>query len=190
VPKVSTIAQTLKRGSRGNDVLTLQKALNQILGVGLAEDGIFGAKTEAAVRLFQQRQKIRVDGIVGSQTKGQFKILGYNEGGLVDYTGLALVHGTKQKPEAFLDNEDRLLIKNLTDSLKFNPTNFLPKFNLKPIIPSLAGVGNVSIQLDNLINIEGNADSNVIPRLKQEGQNILENLKKELSKRGVTFRVR
>ena len=53
---------TLKRGSSGADVKTLQGKLN------LAQDGIFGPITEEAVRDFQKRKGLTVDGIVGAKT--------------------------------------------------------------------------------------------------------------------------
>ena len=48
----------------------VQQSLNQIMGLGLAVDGIIGAQTRSAIRSFQQRQGLKVDGIVGSQTEG------------------------------------------------------------------------------------------------------------------------
>lgn len=54
---------TLKLGSRGEDVKTLQS----ILG-GLTIDGIFGAKTEVAVKNFQKSNNLVIDGIVGNKT--------------------------------------------------------------------------------------------------------------------------
>lgn len=53
---------TLQRGSRGADVKTLQGKLN------LAQDGIFGPITEEAVRDFQKRKGLTVDGVVGAKT--------------------------------------------------------------------------------------------------------------------------
>lgn len=53
---------TLKLGSRGEDVKTLQKKLN------LQVDGIFGKLTDEAVREFQKEHNLAVDGIVGSKT--------------------------------------------------------------------------------------------------------------------------
>lgn len=44
---------------------------------------------------------------------------GYSEGGLVDYTGLAMVHGTPSKPEAFLSSDDRLSIRSMLDAMSF-----------------------------------------------------------------------
>ena len=53
----------LKLGSRGNDVMTLQNLLG-----GLTVDGIFGKKTQAAVRAFQAARGLKADGIVGKLT--------------------------------------------------------------------------------------------------------------------------
>jgi lysozyme len=57
----------LGNGSRGASVVTLQKLLDASSGA-LAEDGIFGPKTEAAVRAFQAAHGCKVDGIVGPET--------------------------------------------------------------------------------------------------------------------------
>lgn len=53
---------TLKRGSRGAEVKTLQSKLN------LMADGIFGPLTEEAVKEFQKSKGLKADGIVGAQT--------------------------------------------------------------------------------------------------------------------------
>ena len=60
---------TIKSGSRGSSVSELQKLLNQN-GYGLSVDGIFGAKTQAAVRDYQAKNNLSVDGIVGQNTWG------------------------------------------------------------------------------------------------------------------------
>ena len=62
----------LKNGSRGNEVRWLQFALNQH-GYKLSVDGIFGAKTEQAVRDFQSRHKLICDGLVGQQTRTELQ---------------------------------------------------------------------------------------------------------------------
>lgn len=54
----------LRHGSRGEDVVKLQKTLNQT-GANLVVDGIFGPKTEAAVKYFQTQKGLVVDGIGG-----------------------------------------------------------------------------------------------------------------------------
>lgn len=60
--------RTLRRGSAGWDVAHLQRRLNELFAEGLTEDGVFGPLTEAAVRRFQGRTSIQVDGVVGPQT--------------------------------------------------------------------------------------------------------------------------
>jgi len=60
---------TVKRGSLGGAVRRLQAWLNDVGGGNaLAEDGQFGAATEAAVRAYQQANGLVADGIVGLKT--------------------------------------------------------------------------------------------------------------------------
>jgi len=58
----------LSQGSEGQFVTRLQALLNQVSNAGVAEDGIFGPLTDAAVRDFQTARHLLVDGIVGPQT--------------------------------------------------------------------------------------------------------------------------
>ena len=59
----------LKKGSRGNEVMELQKLLNDSgYNSGIA-DGIFGLKTKSAVIKFQIANKLIGDGIVGRLTR-------------------------------------------------------------------------------------------------------------------------
>lgn len=64
-----TSSNNLRRGSKGEDVLALQRQLNT-LGYGLAEDGSYGAATESAVRDYQSKNNLSVDGVVGTHTWG------------------------------------------------------------------------------------------------------------------------
>ncbi|MCJ8281443.1 MAG: peptidoglycan-binding protein [Rivularia sp. ALOHA_DT_140] len=59
---------TVKRGSTGSDVQTLQMMLNEVYGKVLVVDGIFGSKTEGFVKQYQEDSNLMVDGIVGPQT--------------------------------------------------------------------------------------------------------------------------
>ena len=54
--------QTLKVGSKGEDVKKLQSYLN------LCVDGIFGKMTEESVKQFQKENKLTPDGVVGPTT--------------------------------------------------------------------------------------------------------------------------
>ena len=62
------MAKYLKLGSRGAKVEALQSDLN-MLGYELIEDGIFGRGTDAAVKNFQGKHELYVDGIVGHFTE-------------------------------------------------------------------------------------------------------------------------
>lgn len=59
----------LKLGSEGPEVVELQQVLNQIYDFGLDVDGIFGPKTEEAVKFAQKDLGVTVDGIVGPITR-------------------------------------------------------------------------------------------------------------------------
>lgn len=57
------VPKTVKKGSKNKAVAMLQAALG-----GLKIDGSFGAKTDAAVRAFQKKKGLTVDGICGPKT--------------------------------------------------------------------------------------------------------------------------
>src|SRR5262249_37769591 len=73
-PAPLAIPPTVRLGSRGPLVQLAQAKLNNWIrktGVGiplLAVDGIFGPKTNAAVRRYQQSKGLAPDGIVGPKT--------------------------------------------------------------------------------------------------------------------------
>lgn len=59
---------TLKEGSHGDAVRSLQQVFAGQWSPDLVADGQFGPKTRAAVEAFQKDSGITVDGIVGEQT--------------------------------------------------------------------------------------------------------------------------
>ena len=60
--------RTLRRGSLSNYVLIAQDDLNTLGYSTGGLDGIFGAKTQEAVRNYQRKVGLSVDGIVGCNT--------------------------------------------------------------------------------------------------------------------------
>lgn len=66
---------TLRRGSEGELVQSLQKRLNEEIGSGLKVDGIFGKLTEDAVKAYQKAHKLAVDGVVGPKTWAELGVL-------------------------------------------------------------------------------------------------------------------
>ena len=91
----------------------------------------------------------------------------YATGGLVDYTGLAQVDGTPNKPEAFLSAEDTARIgaaaKLLADLPIFNATS-----NAENAVST--NIGDTSIEIH--INVENISDDydvdQMIERVKQD----------------------
>lgn len=61
----------VQMGSRGPEVSGLQQKLTQA-GYKVGQSGTFDAKTQSAVRQYQQDKGLQVDGVVGQQTWGSF----------------------------------------------------------------------------------------------------------------------
>ena len=67
IPENNT-PRTLKKGDKGEDVQAVQEALKDLGYYTGKLDGKFGAATEKAVRVFQARNALKVDGKVGPMT--------------------------------------------------------------------------------------------------------------------------
>lgn len=70
---VHSFFTTVKSGSHGEDVKTLQKKLKSLgykdsSGKELVADGIFGKNTEYALKIFQKKMNLIADGIAGPKT--------------------------------------------------------------------------------------------------------------------------
>lgn len=61
-PEIPTLRRTLKEGSQGEQVKWVQSK------VGVHNDGIFGPKTEVAVKRWQRAHDLKADGVVGPKT--------------------------------------------------------------------------------------------------------------------------
>lgn len=68
--------KTLRKGTEGSDVVTLQVMLNRA-GANLEDDGVFGSVTEKAVKAFQKKRRIKEDGVVGPVTWGELELANY-----------------------------------------------------------------------------------------------------------------
>lgn len=60
----SAVDGMLRKGDRGPAVAAVQRAL------GISADGVFGPQTKRAVKQFQARNELEVDGVVGPITRG------------------------------------------------------------------------------------------------------------------------
>ncbi len=99
----------LQIGSRGSDVLKMQRYLNAIGQYypsipQINEDGIFGYQTDQAVRAFQRLFSLQDDGIIGPATWN--KIVEVYNGlpsapdGTMPYPGTPLIVGSSGNPSS------------------------------------------------------------------------------------------
>ncbi|NES19834.1 MAG: CHAP domain-containing protein [Symploca sp. SIO3E6] len=94
-----TLTRVLRRGTKGEDVKALQRALNE-LGFNAGDvDGDFGPNTERAVRAFQANAGISIDGEVYTQTWKE--LAGRFDSTLVDLPG----ENPRLKLANFAENE-------------------------------------------------------------------------------------
>ena len=97
-------------GSKGSDVTELQKLLNNN-GYSLSVDGIFGAKTQAAVKDYQQKNNLAVDGIVGTNTWGALTKAGTTTSAPTQ-SGNSFNYG-EYKPSDAVTNAEQMLNQQL-----------------------------------------------------------------------------
>ena len=102
---------------------------------------------------------------------------GYRFGGKVTDTGtlIAPFHGTQSSPEWILnDAQLRKTISNVTLS------------TVSAIIPKLPTLNaGQMIQVEKLINVEGNVTRDVLPLIEKAGNKVMDNLQKTLNKGGI-----
>ncbi|MBQ8080539.1 MAG: peptidoglycan-binding protein [Clostridia bacterium] len=66
-PILPPLYPALRKGDAGVDVVALQNALT-LIGYPLEADGLFGKRTEAAVRVLQRDRSLKTDGVCGPRT--------------------------------------------------------------------------------------------------------------------------
>ena len=184
---VSGISGTIAEGQSGDQVKKLQKALNAIAKEtgwscgGLDEDGKFGPKTLAAVKVFQKKMKLDQDGRVGPNTKKAFSAKGYAIGSKgVSSNQLAWIDELGEELRLVPDGNGRLAyIKKGTGILTADMTERLmdiamdPQSMLDANRPSIGvhpEIHNTQIQIDNsigeLIHID-KCDQSTLPDVEK-----------------------
>ena len=66
---------TLKKGSKGENVKTLQRNLNEVMDTDINVDGSFGTITETTVKAFQKKYGLVVDGYYGPKSADKMREL-------------------------------------------------------------------------------------------------------------------
>ena len=114
----------LRRGSKGEGIKELQRRL------GMPEDeidGMFGPNTEAFVRQFQRKNNIKIDGIVGPETRAALEPN--------NNQGMAAPSTQSSEPEAWLSDGGASLEPGMpiTDAMK----PYLPNNQVGNLSPNL-----------------------------------------------------
>ena len=103
----------------------------------------------------------------------------YDKGGKIDYTGLAMVHGSKDKPE-YVFNYDQF-----KDLAKMIATyQFIPNINM-PDFKSIQTQPNTSLCIDKLIEVQGNIDKSVLPDIEKVANKVVDKINSSLKLRGI-----
>lgn len=164
---ISSASETLEDKKKANDeiihwrfkyngqyykhYLTRAEAVRAINRVYYAEKDelVAKAKTKAKKKAAEKKAKDHQNSAIKSLASNKH-IKGYSEGGLVDYTGTAIVHGSKARPESFLNAEQTAQIR---EGLKLSGKN-----------STLDGIKDVLIKLNSSIksipNIVNKTESN------------------------------
>ena len=95
-------ADSLRIGSRGDEVTKLQKALQKLGLYSMKVDGVYGQGTFAAVQAFQKKYGLKADGIAGAKTLAKLyqAVLEYQQknglkaDGIAGPKTLAKIYGT------------------------------------------------------------------------------------------------
>ncbi|WP_207669494.1 hypothetical protein, partial [Clostridium tagluense] len=111
----------------------------------------------------------------------------FSEGGVIDYTGDAKVHGSPNNSEVVFNSKQALGLYNFVKTMP------VQSFNRNAISPpqfsqqSMDSVVHLSV--DNLINVNGNVDKESLPSLKEISKSVIGDIRKELNKTGIFRRV-
>ena len=162
---VSSIKAVFGQGRKNNenDVKALQQAL-MALGYSLPKygaDGKWGPETLKALKKFQKDNGLKADGIVGKNTKSAFAKKGYANGGVVDYTGYAMVHGSVNYPEVMLNNRQAAKLYSMLSHPAYNrvgnTNNTTQVYNFdKLVLPNVKNANQFLSELKALVNITKN----------------------------------
>lgn len=99
----------------------------------------------------------------------------YSQSEIIGHTGLPLTDGSKLNPELALTNQDTAKLYNSINNLPVGAA----------IMPPVREINNsIDFSIGKLINVEGNVDKNVIADIKQVGENVMNNIRRELNKLG------
>lgn len=128
----------------------------------------------------------------------KYTLYGFSQGGLVDYTGLAMVHGTQSKPEAFLNASQTAQIKEALEATN-GKENLLSGLHstidqLRSLIHNISTIDNSTNSSITVapgavvINVDQLADSYDVEALSVDIMNRMVSIASKATNRGVNRR--
>ena len=108
-------------------------------------------------------------------------IPGFANGGMVNYTGLAMVHGSPEAPESFLDAEDTKLLSSILEGLYLNINQIQDNNDGNIHNTEHITIGNITIQTAQLNNTQD---------FKDAGSELAREFGKIIKERGININVK
>ena len=102
----------------------------------------------------------------------------FRNGGIADFTGPAMLHGTKSSPEYIFNTPQFEALGKLVAQYATAPSVYAPRDLSRTYEPIM------TVQVENLVQINGNADRDTAREIRNASNDVLENLTKALRKRG------
>ena len=180
------------KANKASDVKLLQKYLIALGYANFKNLGVFGAATDAAVRAFQKKNGIGVDGVVGPKTKAKLIELAKAKGkaahGKRNAKGLYLTDEQGIGSEAIITKEgvlrqldsDTVFSKRQTEALWD-----LSKMNLDSLLSNAAKIvrrdTSVEIHYDSLLSVNGDVTRDALPGLQEILKQACEYTKRDIT---------
>lgn len=171
-----------------SDVKYLQQLLNAIMGTNMTVDGVFGPKTEAAVKAFQSKYGIGADGVFGNKSRAKMlevaKKLGYARRGKRNARGLYITDEQGLGSEAIITKEgvlrqldsDTVFSKKQTEAL-WN----ISKMSLDNAMKVSSRGANVNITYGSLLTVTGDVTKDALPGLEEILKKACEYTKRDIT---------
>ena len=102
----------------------------------------------------------------------------FKNGGIADFTGPAMLHGTKANPEYIFNTPQFDALGKIVAKYASAPSIYAPRDLTSTYDPA------INVQVDNLVQINGNATKETAKEIKEASTDVLKNLEKALRKRG------
>ena len=116
-------------------------------------------------------------GVISDIFSSISKLTPYAEGGLVQTTGPVWVDGTVSRPEAFLDADDTVMIRNLLDAFSHINTPYMTPYDS-------TNIGTTNNTIEEVKVVINEADLGGIGDVEEAARRLGEQFARQLEKQG------